>query len=108
MKYRTYGIGRNFKMCKIGYARISPIENNEALQMQSLLEKKGIRSRLIESTDLFRFCNLMEIRYLLKVIRGRLSSPVISDEIWNYAKQRLTEKYPESACLENILSKKAS
>ena len=77
--------------------------NHEALQMQGVLLKKGIHARLIRSTDRFRLDNLAEVRHLLKLIDSRLSSPVIADDLWQYARKRLTVLYAYSDCLPNIL-----
>lgn len=77
--------------------------NSEALQMQSILNEKGIHAKLIQSMDRFRLCNLTEIKFLLSTIKEHLTSPIITDETWEYARRRITEKYAASACLENIL-----
>ena len=78
--------------------------NDEALQMTGLLLQRGIRARLIQSNDEFKLSNLAEVRYFLKRIDGGLKSPVIDRELWENAKARLSEKYAESACLENCLT----
>lgn len=87
-----------------GSACILTLTNDEALQIQGLLTKRGIKSKLIQSMDRFRLCNLAEVRHILKIIEGQLHSPVISDETWEYAKARLSSIYADSGCLENILN----
>ena len=78
--------------------------NNEALQIASLLLRKGVRARLIQSLDGLRLYNLVEIRYFLKQIElRRLQSPVISDDVWNMARQKLTETYAASTALSSCL-----
>lgn len=76
--------------------------NDEAAQATGLLNKLGLHARLIQSTDGFRFYNLMEIRYFLKKINKRIASPLISDELWEEAKQQTITKYKDSSCLDYI------
>lgn len=78
--------------------------NHEALQMQALLLQKGIHAKLIRSIDRFRLYNLAEVRHLLKIIDRSLNAPVISDDLWNHARQRLATLYADSDCLTNILN----
>lgn len=74
--------------------------NDEALQILGLLQKNGIRAKLIQSLDGFRLYNLLEIRYFLKQIDRSLNSPVISNDRWESAKTQLFEAYKDSPCLE--------
>ncbi len=74
--------------------------NDEAFQVLGILLKRGIWAKLIQSIDGFRLFNLAEIRFFLKEIDKRLKSPVISEEIWNSAKERLYKVYSDSSCLE--------
>lgn len=76
--------------------------NDEAAQATGLLNKLGLHARLIQSADGFRFYNLMEIRYFLKKINKRIASPLISDELWEDAKQQTITKYKDSSCLDYI------
>ncbi len=76
--------------------------NDEAAQAAGLLNKMGLRAQLIQSADGFRFYNMMEIRYFLKKIGDNTTSPLISDELWNDAKQKTIQKYKESSCLEYV------
>ena len=76
--------------------------NDEAAQATGLLNKLGLHARLIQSADGFRFYNLMEIRYFLKKIDKRITSPLISDELWEEAKQLTITKYKDSTCLEYV------
>ena len=76
--------------------------NDEAAQATGLLNKLGLHARLIQSADGFRFYNLMEIRYFLKKIDKRITSPLISDELWEEAKQQTISKYEGSTCLEYV------
>ncbi len=74
--------------------------NDEAMQILGLLTKRGVRAKLIQSLDGFRLYNLAEIRYFLRLIDCSLTSPVISDALWENAKQKLFETYADSSCLE--------
>lgn len=76
--------------------------NDEAAHLVGLLTKHGIRARLIQSVEGFRFSNLAEVRFFLKQIDKGLASPVISDPVWECAKQKTLEKYADSACLDYI------
>lgn len=75
--------------------------NDEALQVCGLLERSGLRSKLIQSLGKqFRLDNLVEIRYFLAVIKSHDDTAVISDEAWQDAKERLSRFYSNSACYE--------
>lgn len=76
--------------------------NEEAAQIVGLLLQKGINARLIQSTDGFQFGNLAEIRYFLKQIQKNISSPVISEELWETAKQKTVLSYQASTCLDYL------
>lgn len=78
--------------------------NDEALRVTGLLNKRGIHAKLIQSLDGFRLYNLAEIRFFLKKIDSRLQTSVISDEIWEYAKNELKRAYSDSSCLETCLN----
>ena len=84
-----------------GTAGVLANTNEEALQVVSLLQKEGIRAKLIQSLGKeFKLYNIAEIRYFLKKIKNELKSPVISEEIWENAKNRLFTTYADSSCLE--------
>ncbi len=74
--------------------------NFEAAQVVGLLNKRGIRAKLIQSTDGFRFGNLAEVRFFVKQIEKNSNSPVISDEQWDEAKQKTINVYATSTCLD--------
>lgn len=77
-------------------------KNEEAARIVGLLTKQGIRAKLIQSTEGFRFSNLAEIRYFLKLINQGLQSPVICEERWTEAKQKTLSCYETSACLDYV------
>lgn len=81
--------------------------NEEALKVLGLLLKQGIRAKLIQSNDEFELYNLAEIRYFLQTIKKaakETASPIISDEIWNFGKKELENRYQNSECLPNCLN----
>ena len=77
-------------------------KNEEAARIVGLLTKQGIRAKLIQSTEGFRFSSLAEMRYFLKLINQGLESPVISEERWTEAKQKTLSCYETSACLDYV------
>lgn len=92
---------------KSAQACVLTCTNDEALRVVGLLTKHGVRARLIQSNDGFRLYNLSEIRFFIKEIDRKLKSPVISDDIWNDAIDRLKAIYANSNCLDicfNLIS----
>lgn len=76
--------------------------NEEAVIMLALLHSHGFKAKLVQSMDGLRFWNLAEVRYFLKKIdQGfkETKSPIISDEIWDAAKQQTFQKYANSQAL---------
>lgn len=74
--------------------------NFEAIQLLGLLSKNNIRAKLIQSSDGFNLYNLAEIRFFLKKIDQKLTSPVISEEAWILSKKQLFDAYSDSTCIE--------
>ena len=88
-----------------GRACVLTNTNEEALRVLGLLTRRGVRAKLIQSTDGFRLYDLAEIRSFLKTIdEQRGPAPAISDTVWNDAKNRLQTAYRDSTCLENCLN----
>lgn len=73
--------------------------NDEAIILTALLRKQGINSKLIQSMDGFRFWNIAEMRYFLKYIDKRIKTPLITDELWEEAKQATFCAYRRSQSL---------
>lgn len=76
--------------------------NEEAVIITALLRRYGISARLIQSMDGFAFCNMAEVRYLMKYISKRVSSPMISDDLWQEAKQATFAAYNGSQSLSYV------
>jgi ATP-dependent DNA helicase RecQ len=76
--------------------------NDEAVQMAGLLHKEGFRTKLIQSGGSFRLADLAEIRYFLKQIDKRPSTPIISDDAWEDAKVKTLLTYAQSNLQEYL------
>ena len=79
--------------------------NEEAVIMLALLHSHGIKAKLVQSMDGFRFWNLAEVRYFLKKIDQSLKetkSPIIPDDIWETAKHQTYQKYASSLALQYL------
>lgn len=76
--------------------------NDEALRILALLRHHKVNCRLVQSLDGFRLNDLAEIRYFLKIIHQHTSSPIISDAVWQAAKEQTRKTYDTSDCLDTI------
>ena len=83
----------------IGSRCVLTATNDEALRIMGLLTRQGIPAKLIQSNDGFDLYDIAEIRYFIKRLGSMERSPVIDDEIWEQAKEKLSETYSDSACL---------
>ncbi|MGN0536954.1 MAG: RecQ family ATP-dependent DNA helicase [Acutalibacteraceae bacterium] len=78
--------------------------NDEAVRVVGLLKKEGIPAQLIQSNDGFDLYDLAELRMFMKYISDRPDdTPIISDEDWNKAIEKLKSYYAGSNCLEMCL-----
>lgn len=73
--------------------------NDQALRVMGLLTRHGIKARLIQSNDGFDLYDLAEMRFFLKRLGDSAQSPILDDELWEQAKEKLSEQYKDSACL---------
>ncbi|MBD5143171.1 MAG: RecQ family ATP-dependent DNA helicase [Ruminococcus sp.] len=87
----------------VGTTCILTNTNRETLMILGLLKQKKISAKLIQSSDEFDMYHIIEIQYFLRVLKSDNIAPVISDEKWNYAIDRLKRIYSESECLPVIL-----
>lgn len=76
--------------------------NDEAVQMAGLLLKEGFHAKLIQSGGSFRLADLAEIRYFIKQIDKRSTSPIISEAAWNEAKDKTIHTYAQSDLTEYL------
>ncbi len=70
--------------------------NDEAFRVVGLLKKKGIRAKLIMSNDEFDLYNMIEMRYFIMKVEKDLQTPIIPEERWNEAKEKLNNYYQNS------------
>ena len=73
--------------------------NEQAVIMNSLLRKQGLNSKLIQSTEGFRFWNMAEVRFFVKQVERNTHTPRIADEVWENAKSQTRLAYASSTCL---------
>lgn len=73
--------------------------NEEAVILVALLRKHGLRSKLIQSMDGFRFWNMAEVRFFLKYVERDTHTPIVTDEVWNEAKRKTFQAYATSSSL---------
>lgn len=85
-----------------GTACVLTQTNEEAVILVALLRKHGLRSKLIQSMGDLRFRNMAEVRMFLKLISAGNRSPIISDDLWETAKQRTFAIYADSASLHYL------
>lgn len=83
-----------------GTACVLTTTNDKALQITGLLLKNGVQARLIQTNDGFSLYNLEEIRFFINRLNFTDDVFVISDEVWEKAKQELTDKFRGSTKLE--------
>ncbi len=76
--------------------------NDEAVQMAGLLHKEGFRAKLIQSGGSFRLADLAEIRYFMKQVDKRTTTPVISETAWKEAKEKTLRTYAQSDLTEYL------
>lgn len=76
--------------------------NEEASIIVALLRKHGLNSKLIQSMDGFRFWNMAEVRMFIKQINENTHFPVISEEVWERAKQKTISMYANSSSLHYL------
>jgi len=76
--------------------------NEEAVILVALLRRNGVSSKLVQSLDGFRFNNLAEIKYFIKQINKTRTTPRISDQSWQLAKQATISTYNGSKSLEYV------
>jgi ATP-dependent DNA helicase RecQ len=63
--------------------------NEDAMLLSGVLLLQGVQARLIQSNDGFNLCNLYELRLFSDIINNNADSPLITDEDWADAKNRL-------------------
>ncbi|MCM1108298.1 MAG: RecQ family ATP-dependent DNA helicase [Clostridium sp.] len=87
---------------KTGTSCILTQTNEEAAILVALLRRRGIRGKLVQSLDGFRFWNIAEMRYFLRRLDKCKGSPLIPDDVWEAAKHSTISKYDSSTALEYV------
>jgi len=87
-----------------GSSCILTTTNQEAGLVTGLLIKKGLHAKLIQSNDDFNLNYLYEIRYFNSLLQLDIDFPIINNEDWLAAKQKLTEHIKNGNKSEMILS----
>ena len=77
--------------------------NDDAVKINGLLTKNGIKSKLIQSIDGFDLSKLKEMKYFLFLINLKTKTPTIDNEVWDSAIDKLKSKFKNSTCLDNCL-----
>ncbi len=85
-----------------GTACVLTQTNEEAVTLVALMKRRGINCKLVQSMDGFRFYNLAEVKYFIKYIDKRSSTPLIPDELWEMAKRETFAVYEKSQCLSYV------
>jgi ATP-dependent DNA helicase RecQ len=70
--------------------------NEEALQIAGMLLNHGIQAKLIQANDGFNLHDLLELRFLLDLLKNGDQIQVITDDNWANAKRMLVEKFRKS------------
>jgi len=74
--------------------------NEEAFQLAGLLNKHGMKAKLIQSDDTFSLYNLAEIRYFLDALQLTDNTYLIDSDVWNDARRSTIERFKASTKLE--------
>ncbi len=76
--------------------------NEEAAILMALLRKQGVSCKLIQSMDDLRFWNIAEMRYFMKYVDKRIKTSLITEELWNEAKQSTYSAYTGSRSMAYV------
>ncbi len=77
--------------------------NDDAIKMASLLAERNYNAKLIQSNDGFDLYDLAEVRLFLKEIDRYTTTPIISKDFWNTAKEILVKRYTNSTTLPIVI-----
>ncbi|MDE7154110.1 MAG: RecQ family ATP-dependent DNA helicase [Muribaculaceae bacterium] len=73
--------------------------NEDAVILVALLRKHGLNSKLVQNMNGLRFWNLAEARMFIKQLEHATQTQLITDELWDKAKQKTFSMYAESTSL---------
>jgi len=77
--------------------------NEEALMMTGILNKNGLKAKLIQSSDEFNLDNLYELRTFLSMLGDPAAQPVIRQDVWEAALLEFEQRFAHSTCLPECL-----
>ncbi len=74
--------------------------NQEAMRLLGLLLKHQLPAKLIQSLNGFNLYDLLEIRYLVGLLKSTSKGPTLTEEQLTFAQEKLQAAYSTSPCLE--------
>ncbi len=78
--------------------------NKEALLMTGILNKNGLKAKLIQSNDGFNLLNLYEIRCFMAMLGDQDDQPIIQQDVWDKAINSFSKRFENSTCLQECLN----
>jgi ATP-dependent DNA helicase RecQ len=79
-----------------GSTCIMTFTNDDAVIIAGLLNREGIKSKLIHTSDSFDLVNLKEVRFLMNYLKDK-DVPIIADEKWKSAMKELEKEFAVSS-----------
>lgn len=76
--------------------------NEEAGILVALLRRRGINAKLVQSMGKIRFWNMVEVRFLVKYMDNHTDTPLVSDALWEEARQATFAAYSRSRSLSYV------
>lgn len=76
--------------------------NEEAVITMALLRSRGVNAKLIQSSDGFNFSALAEVRFFIRTLDTEVRTPIIPDDVWEKAKNKVYAKYSASSSLSYL------
>lgn len=86
----------------IGTTGVLTSRNEDALIIAALLNRNGQKARLIQSNEGFSLSDLAELHIFIRIIKEQTTS-VISEAIWESAKQQIRARFRNSTDLNTAL-----
>ncbi len=88
----------------LGTCCVLTATNDSALRIVALLHQEGYKAKLIQAIDGFALYDLAEIRTFVQYLGMHDSEPIISQETWIEAVERLKSDFTGSICLQDCLA----
>lgn len=74
--------------------------NEEALQIASLLNRKNLPAKLIQTNNSINLYDLEEVRYFIDALELNTETYSIQEDVWELAKKRLENRFEKSLNVE--------